>query len=205
MKTNTKRDTKGRYAKRLNGIGLMLVIGFAATAIGYALKGEAMGTAEAIGTVVQAKNPCVKVTEGKGGYLGEYDCTEDPATAKKWAAYERSKAEAEKSKTLKGFITHYGRADSCHNPKVVDGKTLCLTAIGRDTKEGVTVACPRDIRKGTRIEINGRPYVCEDVTAVWVQKRNLARYGAPTFDVFYEAGSPDIPKDNYVATVRVIE
>lgn len=179
----------------------MLVAGFSITAMAYALKGEAMGTAEADGNLYARVNPCVKVSEGKGAYLGTYDCTEDPATAKKWAAYERTKAEAEKPKGMKALITFYGRADSCHNPKTVDGRTLCLTAIGRDTKEGVTVACPRSLKLGTKVEIMGRTYVCEDRYAAWLD----AKRGMPTFDVFYEAGSPDRPKGNSVAYVRVIE
>jgi hypothetical protein len=72
--------------------------------------------------------------------------------------------------------------DSCHNPKIVNGKKLCLTAIGRDTHEGVTVACPRFIKLGTKVEILGKTYICEDRYSTYLDKlRKL-----PTFDIFLE-------------------
>lgn len=147
-------------------------------------------------------DPCLKVVEGHGDSLGEYDCTEDIATVKKWAAYERSlkSATQEPRKTVKALITHYGRADSCHNPKTVNGKTLCLTAIGQDTQEGVTVACPRDIALGTKVEIMGRVYVCQDRYAKYLD----AKRGVPTFDVFYEANSQK-PACNKIALVQIID
>lgn len=74
-------------------------------------------------------------------------------------------------------VTKYSRKDSCHNPRGNE----CLTAAGRDTKEGVTVACPYGMKLGTKVEIGGHIYTCEDRTAKWVQEKRGA-----TFDIFTE-------------------
>jgi hypothetical protein len=202
MKTKTNRDLKGRYMKRINTIGLMLVIGFVATSIAYALKGytqPVINPAHAETTAnhnPETSNNCVKVGDK------EYDCTEDINTVKKWAAYERTtlQADVDKQHTMKAVITFYGRADSCHNPKVVNGKTLCLTAIGQDTQEGITVACPRSLKLGTKVEIMGHVYTCHDRYAL----RLDAQRGLPTFDVFYEAGSPK-PPGRQTAEVKILD
>lgn len=81
------------------------------------------------------------------------------------------------NKTVKASVTMYSRRDSCHYK--VGNK--CLTAIGRDTKQGVTLACPRAIALGTKVQINGKTYTCEDRTAKWVE----TKFG-PTFDIFTE-------------------
>ncbi len=114
---------------------------------------------------------CVEITDG------HWDCT-DIETLRKLKNYVSWK---QLGKTIKATATWYSRKDSCHNPVIKAGKKLCLTAIGRDTVEGRTVACPRDIKLGTRIRINGTEYICEDRTAEWVQRRN-----GPTFDIFHE-------------------
>ena len=85
----------------------------------------------------------------------------------------------EKSVSFKAIRTRYSRADSCHYPK--DGK--CLTAIGKDTEEGRTIACPRNIALGTRLLIEEKEYVCEDRYATWLDGKR----GLPTIDVFAEA------------------
>lgn len=113
---------------------------------------------------------CVKVGE-------VWDCT-DQETLRKLKNYVTWK---QLGKTIKATATWYSRKDSCHNPVIRGGKKLCLTAIGRDTTEGRTVACPRNIKLGTRIRIDGTEYICEDRTAEWVQRRN-----GPTFDIFHE-------------------
>ncbi|MFA5185384.1 MAG: hypothetical protein WC551_02765 [Patescibacteria group bacterium] len=110
---------------------------------------------------------------------GEWDCT-DVKTYRVIKKYLEWKEPAKD--TLKSVITWYSRADSCHNPKWVKGKKLCLTAIGLDTKEGRTVACPRDIKLGTKIRINGKDYVCEDRYSTYLD----AQRGLPTFDIFHE-------------------
>lgn len=114
---------------------------------------------------------CVEITKGN------WDCT-DIETLRKLKNYVSWKRLGE---TVKATITWYSRKDSCHNPVIKAGKKLCLTAIGRDTVEGRTVACPRNIKLGTRIRIQGQEYICEDRTAEWVQRRN-----GPTFDIFHE-------------------
>ena len=85
------------------------------------------------------------------------------------------------SKTMVASVSMYSRKDSCHNRR---GK-VCLTAIGKDTKAGTTVACPRSMALGTKLIIKSGPlqgfYVCEDRTAKWVEQK----FG-PTIDVFTE-------------------
>lgn len=81
------------------------------------------------------------------------------------------------NKTFKASVSMYSRKDSCHNK--VGNK--CLTAIGRDTKQGTTVACPRNIKLGTKVQVDGFTYTCEDRTAKWVEDK----FG-PTFDIFTE-------------------
>lgn len=110
---------------------------------------------------------------------GEWDCTD----VKTYRVIEKYLEWKEQPKdTLKSIVTWYSRADSCHNPKWVNGKKLCLTAIGLDTKEGRTVACPRNIELGTKIRINGKDYVCEDRYSTYLD----AKRGLPTFDIFHE-------------------
>ena len=104
------------------------------------------------------------------------------------------------SGAFQAVVTYYNRASSCHYPKIVNGKRLCLTAIGRDTEEGRTVACPRNIKLGTKIMLNGRQYVCEDR-----YNSNLdASRGLPTIDVFFEDGNS--PRSSrYLAQVTIIK
>ena len=85
--------------------------------------------------------------------------------------------------TVTAIRTKYSRADSCHYPVKKNGKTICLTAIGKDTKEGQTVACPRNIKLGTKVMIEGKVYTCEDRYAQYLDTKR----GMPTFDVFAEA------------------
>jgi len=87
--------------------------------------------------------------------------------------------EHERLHTFEAIQTRYSRADSCHNKRGNE----CLTAIGRDTKQNHTVACPRSLKLGTRIMIEGKEYVCEDRYATWLDGKR----GLPTVDVFAEA------------------
>ena len=77
--------------------------------------------------VIDLKDVPCKVRED-----GVFDCTSDPSL----------RARMEVVKTITVNRTKYSRADSCHNPKRVGDKIWCLTAIGRDTVEGVTVCLP---------------------------------------------------------------
>lgn len=134
--------------------------------------------------VIDLKDVPCKVRED-----GVFDCTSDPSL----------RARMEVVKTITVNRTKYSRADSCHNPKRVGDKIWCLTAIGRDTVEGVTVACPRDIKLGTRVRFKGTThvYVCEDRYSTWVDdKRDY-----PTIDVFAEA--PNLAKLPNFQTVEL--
>ena len=51
------------------------------------------------------------------------------------------------------------------------------------------VACPRSIKLGTKVEILGKTYVCEDRTAKWVEKK----FG-PTFDIYSDKPTKELLK-----------
>lgn len=109
-----------------------------------------------------------------------FDCTDEATKAKVYEAAKKGITwhyQEEKQNTFKASVTKYSRKDSCHNPK---GKA-CLTASGEDTKEGRTVACPRSLKLGTKVLINGKTYTCLDRTAKWVEQK----FG-PTYDIFTE-------------------
>lgn len=61
-------------------------------------------------------------------------------------------------------VTAYTKHETCPNNE-------CVTASGTKPEAGRTVACPRKIELGTKVEINGKVYVCEDRTARWVDGR----------------------------------
>lgn len=91
--------------------------------------------------------------------------------------------------TFKAIQTRYSRADSCHYPAFVNGKWICKTAIGKDTLEGQTVACPRNLKLGTKIMIFDEVFTCEDRYNKSLDKKRPL----PTIDIFYEADSPIKP------------
>lgn len=109
--------------------------------------------------------PCDRLEDGT------WDCSEDKTL----------RARMEVKNTVTVIRTRYSRADSCHNPS----GNKCLTAIGKDTVEGRTVACPRSWKLGTHVRFVGenRIYVCEDRYSKWVD--TMRPYG--TVDVFAEA------------------
>lgn len=77
-------------------------------------------------------------------------------------------------------ITAYSEFDSCHYP---DGKGGCLNAYNETIQKG-QIACPRNYKKGTMIEIDGLgKFKCMDKTAEWVQE-DLGM----TFDVWIGYG-----------------
>jgi len=103
-------------------------------------------------------------------------------------------------KTFTAIRTRYSRADSCHNPR---GKE-CLTAAGRDTREGVTVACPYTLKLGTKVILSDAPghvYTCEDRYA----RRLDGQRGLPTIDVFAEAENLGKIPAREIVTVTVVE
>ena len=61
-------------------------------------------------------------------------------------------------------VSAYSEFDSCHTGK------SCLMASGKKAYIGA-VACPREIKLGTQVEINGIVYNCEDRTARFVDGR----------------------------------
>lgn len=69
-------------------------------------------------------------------------------------------------------VTAYSSVDSCHHPK-------CIMANGKSAQVGY-VACPRKLKLGTRVIIDGDEYVCGDRTA----KRYDGRY-----DIFQGYGA----------------
>lgn len=68
-------------------------------------------------------------------------------------------------------ITHYTKQSSCHYPK----NGGCLTANGSIATAGITAACPRKYKFGTRIKIDGKIYECQD---------RLAKRYDSRFDIF---------------------
>lgn len=98
---------------------------------------------------------------------------------------QRYKRRIKSRKKFVAYVTQYSRADSCHN--IVDGK--CLMANGRPVHEGA-VACPRWLKLGTKLEINGKVYTCEDRYAKWLDKKR----GLPTVDIFVEKNPHGIKK-----------
>ena len=61
-------------------------------------------------------------------------------------------------------ISHYSSLDSCHTGED------CLMANGRRAYIGA-VACPREIRLGTLVRIDGMNLTCADRTAKWIDGR----------------------------------
>lgn len=58
-------------------------------------------------------------------------------------------------------VTHYTKESSCHYPK----NGGCLTASGKIATAGITAACPRKYKFGTKIKVDEKIYECQDRTA----------------------------------------
>lgn len=130
----------------------------------------------------QVQGPCRKTAPQK------YDCTDQEVLS-------RLEARDKSMQSLTVYTTAYSRKSSCHNPR---GKE-CLTAIGRDTKEGVTVACPRNIPLGTMVIVNSHWYRCEDRYATWLDKKR----GLPTVDIFMENNTAAVQYGLKKTTIQV--
>lgn len=74
-------------------------------------------------------------------------------------------------------VTAYSEIDSCHYPN-------CAMASGKRAYVGA-IACPREIKLGTKVEIDGQDYTCEDRTAKYLNGR---------FDVFIGYGQESYDK-----------
>jgi 3D (Asp-Asp-Asp) domain-containing protein len=81
-------------------------------------------------------------------------------------------ARAEEYSTVTAVITAYSEYDSCHTG------ASCLMASGKKAYVGA-IACPRNIRLGTRVIIDNNPYVCEDRVSLKYPER---------FDIFMGYG-----------------
>jgi len=156
----------------LTAFAITLIVGFTRGQISLNASTASASTEEeqsATSTVSDA--PCLKL----GAHT--FFCGDKSGTDSKLKEMYEENQEL-KSKRVKAKVTMYSRKDSCHNP---DGDK-CLTAIGRDTKAGTTVACPRNLKLGTKVMIDGFTYTCEDRYSTYLD----AKRGLPTFDIFTE-------------------
>lgn len=66
-------------------------------------------------------------------------------------------------------VTMYSKTETCPNRQ-------CQTASGRyiDATDTDVIACPRRLKLGSRVIIDGKEYICEDRTARWID--NLGRF-----------------------------
>lgn len=74
-------------------------------------------------------------------------------------------------------VTAYSEIDSCHHKN-------CAMASGKRAYVGA-VACPREIKLGTMVIIDNKPYICEDRTALTYNGR---------FDIFMGYGEDSYQK-----------
>lgn len=73
------------------------------------------------------QNPCVKVAQGHGGYLGQFDCS-NPTDRKKWAEYELSLKNVKAVITHKIIVTGYSsRSEETDDSPCIsaDGSNIC--------------------------------------------------------------------------------
>lgn len=187
-----QRNQKGRYVCGITTRNLALAIGFAIFLVGSFVHsvdaGRSANRLDGLGSVATASSthghvpsekiarPCTQNLSGACDLTDDatkiriYELTDGGKRAIKWYG---------KTREMEVIRTRYSRADSCHHKRGNE----CLTAIGKDTKEGQTVACPYSLKLGTKILLDGKEYICEDRYA----KRLDAKRGLPTIDVFAEA------------------
>ena len=99
----------------------------------------------------------------------------------------KKKVIKKRKKTFKARVSQYSYADSCHNIK----NGFCIMASGRPVYEGA-VACPRWLKLGTKVRVDGKIYTCEDRYAKWVD----TKFGIPTIDIFVESNPKGIKTMN---------
>jgi len=95
------------------------------------------------------------------------------------------------AETFTAIVTQYSYTDSCHN--IRNGK--CLMASGKPVYLGA-VACPSFLALGTKIEIDGKEYACEDRYAHWLDR--VREY--PTVDIFVAK----YPHGNQPQTITIV-
>ncbi len=101
------------------------------------------------------KHPCSKVVSDNTWKCTDEDTQEKAKKVTHWYAQQE---------TVKAEVTSYSPKESCHHPG-------CPNARGYRPVEGISIACPRNIRLGTQAIIDGHKYVCDDRTAKWVDGR----------------------------------
>lgn len=165
------RERKMSLGKKimLTLVAITIIVGFTRGSLQVGAP-EAMAE-ETVSDATLNLEPCLKLAKG------QFFCGDDAGTDSKLVELYNENQEL-KSKRVKAKITMYSRKDSCHNPRGNE----CLTAAGRDTKAGVTVACPRNLKLGTKVMIDGFVYTCEDRYSTYLD----AKRGLPTFDIFTE-------------------
>ncbi len=89
-------------------------------------------------------------------------------------------------KYVESYVTEFNKESSCHYP---DGKGGCLTASGRKAESGI-VACSNSFRLGTRVNIGGVVYECQDRYAKWVDALRVL----PTYDIWTDGTTQDALK-----------
>lgn len=127
-------------------------------------------------------------------------------------AYEAESAKSDNSNPVRGY-TQYRENDAVHTPEreltyttreaVVTAyskfetcpSSACVTASGRMAKVGM-VACPRDIKFGTKISIDLIIYSCEDRTHLRFDGR---------FDIFMASYKDAIAFGKQTLTVRIYD
>lgn len=179
MNNATTPRQKNRRAVKQTIFGLLVLAGTAAVIYAVTFVASADSTLPEPITVEaveeKGQSDCVEFKPG------QFDCTSDEIKVRLYDEQRDGGIEWYDNRNIRNVtasITMYSRRDSCHYPRGNE----CLTAIGRDTKEGVTIACPHNYPLGTtKVVINGHTYTCEDRTAHWVQNK----FG-DTFDIFTE-------------------
>jgi len=76
--------------------------------------------------------------------------------------------------TIKASVSAYSPHETCR-------PDYCITACGTSPQAKQTIACPRRLACGTKVQIAGQDYICEDRTARWIEEM----YGG-VFDIFME-------------------
>lgn len=142
----------------------------AVTTYGYALAYQ-LETAKAV--------EVVEVNEGTGGRIPD-PCSLNVVDCKGEAKAPHS---ADGGSTW-ASVTAYSSIDSCHTG------VSCLMANGKKAHLGA-IACPRSVKLGTRVTINGTTYTCADRTARWVDGRYdiFMGYGQEAYDAAIKFGN----------------
>ena len=92
-------------------------------------------------------------------WAAQYDETAGEVAGKtNMNASQNVKKETSAPKTFKATVSQYSKIETCPN-------RACVTASGKIAKAGVSVACPRAIKLGTKVKLNGVEYTCHDRTS----------------------------------------